>query len=44
MKASGYASAGAEATASGVIGYEDGKLKLGGSLGAGALNARADTA
>lgn len=34
VKASGYASAGAEATASGVIGYEDGKLKLGGSLGA----------
>lgn len=34
VKASGYASAGAEATASGVIGYSDGKLKLGGSLGA----------
>lgn len=34
VKASGYASAGAEATASGVIGYQDGKLKLGGSLGA----------
>ena len=34
VKASGYASAGAEATASGVIGYSDGKLKIGGSLGA----------
>lgn len=34
VKASGYASAGAEATASGVIGYQDGKLKIGGSLGA----------
>ncbi len=34
VKASGYASAGAEATASGVFGYEDGKLKIGGSLGA----------
>lgn len=34
VHASGYASAGAEAKASGVIGYEDGKLKIGGSLGA----------
>lgn len=32
--ASAYASAGAEARASGLIGFEDGKLKLGGSLGA----------
>jgi hypothetical protein len=34
VKASAYASAGAEAKASGVVGYEDGKIKLGGSLGA----------
>jgi hypothetical protein len=34
VTASGYASAGAEAKASGVIGYQDGKLKIGGSLGA----------
>jgi hypothetical protein len=34
VTASGYASAGAEAKASGIIGYQDGKLKLGGSLGA----------
>jgi hypothetical protein len=34
VEASGYASAGAEARASGVFGYEDGKLKIGGSLGA----------
>lgn len=34
VKASGYGSAGAEAKASGTIGYQDGKLKLGGSLGA----------
>jgi hypothetical protein len=31
---SGYVSAGAEARATGVIGYEDGKLKIGGSIGA----------
>jgi hypothetical protein len=34
IHASAYASAGAEARASGLIGFEDGKLKLGGSLGA----------
>ncbi len=34
VKATGYASAGAEAKASGTIGYQDGKLKIGGSLGA----------
>ncbi len=34
VRASGYASAGAEARASGIIGFEDGKLKIGGSLGA----------
>ncbi|KFE72473.1 hypothetical protein [Hyalangium minutum] len=34
VKATGYASAGAEAKATGTIGYEDGKIKLGGSLGA----------
>jgi hypothetical protein len=32
--ASAYASAGAEARASGIIGFEDGKLKIGGSAGA----------
>lgn len=51
VKASGYASAGAEAKASGVIGYQDGKLKLGGSLGAalgvglgGSVNVEVDVA
>lgn len=49
VKASGYASAGAEAKATGTIGYEDGKIKLGGSLGAalgvgagGAVNVEVD--
>ncbi|HVG56941.1 MAG TPA: hypothetical protein VNA24_00185, partial [Hyalangium sp.] len=34
VKANAYASAGAEATAKGAIGYEDGKIKISGSLGA----------
>ncbi len=34
VKANGYVSAGAEATAKGSIGYEDGKIKISGSLGA----------
>lgn len=34
VKASVYASAGAEAKATGIIGYENGKLKIGGSAGA----------
>ncbi|MCA2981076.1 MAG: hypothetical protein INH41_01295 [Myxococcaceae bacterium] len=34
VSATGYASAGAEARAASTFGYEDGKLKLGGSLGA----------
>ncbi len=34
VRANAYASAGAEARASGVIGFEDGKLKIGGSVGA----------
>lgn len=34
VRATGYASAGAEARASGVIGYEDGRLRIGGSVGA----------
>jgi hypothetical protein len=49
VKASGYASAGAEAKATGTIGYEDGKIKIGGSVGAalgvgagGAVNVEVD--
>ena len=34
VKASGYGSAGAEATATGVVGYKDGKFRIGGSAGA----------
>ncbi len=49
LRASGYGSAGAEAKASGVLGYDHGKLKIGGSLGAavglglgGAVNVEVD--
>jgi hypothetical protein len=34
VRASGYASAGAEAKATGIIGYENGELRIGGSAGA----------
>ncbi len=34
VRGSAYASAGAEATASGILGYRDGKLQIGGSAGA----------